>query len=371
MKTLLSPAMLLLLLAAPTLGCAAADMEDDPAADEEIVDAENVDIDESGVGSDKVGKKGYIGAYKSPSIVRTGSTYHAYFAADSVQGKRRNMPHATFTEDGTWDFVGDALPHLGKQADEGPGAPVWAPGVAEIEPGHWVAYYTAHLLGTAEKKCVWRARADSPDGPFIDDYSGPMICGEASHWALDAYPVKDGQGVWHLAVRLDHGDGINTISTRRLTNKGQHFAKSSSWSELTHNSPGSWEQPVLENAGIVRLDPPSGEPHWFVFYSGRAWDDNSYAVGYADCGVSINGPCVKRTKSGPWMGTNAKKDLFGPGTPTFYDNEGGETMMSIQAWQYSHGKNNPKNKKGQIMRTYRMSVTNDYVPKAKLVRIDK
>ena len=368
MKTLPSSATLLLLLAGafcPSVGCAAAD----DGADE-LTDEENVDIDESGVGSDKIGKKGYIGAYKSPSIVRTGATYHAYFARDSVKGESYNMPHATFTDDGTWDFVGEALPHLGKHADETGGYPVWAPGVAKISDDHWVAYYTAHLAGTAEKKCIWRAHAKGPNGPFVDDFDGPMVCGENSHWALDAYPVKPGGGDWHLAVRLDRGNGINTISMRRLTPNGQHFAPDSKWDEQTHNAPDGWEQPVLENAGVVRLKPPDGDAHWFVFYSGRAWDDNSYAIGYADCGPSIHGPCVKKTQKGPWMGTNSKKGLFGPGTPTFYKNQGGETLMSIQAWQFTGGQNNPKNDKGQIMRTYRMSVTNDYVPKAALVRID-
>src|SRR5690242_17702476 len=50
---------------------------------------------------------GYVGAYKSPTIVRVGSTYHAYFAADRVAGAHRNILHATFTADGNWHFEGE------------------------------------------------------------------------------------------------------------------------------------------------------------------------------------------------------------------------------------------------------------------------
>ena len=44
----------------------------------------------------------------------------------------------------------------------------------------------------------------------------------------------------------------------------------------------------MENAGIVRLGPPSGAtPHWFAFYSARDFRDATYAVGYADCGPTL------------------------------------------------------------------------------------
>ena len=45
---------------------------------------------------------GFVGKYASPTIVRTGATYHAFFAAQRVDGKRSNIPHATFTDSGNW-----------------------------------------------------------------------------------------------------------------------------------------------------------------------------------------------------------------------------------------------------------------------------
>jgi hypothetical protein len=139
---------------------------------------------------------------------------------------------------------------------------------------------------------------------------------------------------------------------------------------LTENSSSSWEHPVLENAGVVRLAPRGRDLHWFVFYSARAWDYDSYSVGYADCGASIHGPCTKKTPDGPWLASNPAAGVFGPGTPTFYANPTGDVLMGVQAWKHTGGTSNPANH-GQIMRTYEMSVDDGYRPTATLVRVDE
>jgi hypothetical protein len=313
---------------------------------------------------------GFDGRFSSPSIVRVGDAYHAYFAQQDIHGRHYNTPHAIF-EHGHWSFVGEALHRLNRHADDTGNYPVWAPGVARIDADHWMLYYTARLRGTAEKKCLFRAHSPSPHGPFIDDYDDPLYCAPDTLWTIDAYPVEDIHGDWHLAARIDQPGGINTIQLRALARKGEHFAADSHWIELTHNRPGSWEQPVMENAGVVHLAPRSGRAHWFVFYSAGAWYDNRYSIGYADCGPRLSdGHCVKRTVDGPWLQTNHETGTFGPGTPTFYTNTDGDTMMSVQAWEHSGGTSNPNNH-GQIMRTYRIHVDDDYVPHRTLVRIDR
>lgn len=311
---------------------------------------------------------GFPGKYASPTIVRVKKTFHAYFAKQGIGGKSYHVPHARFTADGNWTFVGEALPKLGKNAVKN--GVVWAPAVARIDATHWMLYYTAELAGTVSKKCIWRAHASSAKGPFVDDYAGPIDCEPSTLWSIDPYLVKDAHGRWHLAARIDQPGGINTIQIRKLTANAAHFASGSSWIEMTHNAPSSWEQPVLENAGVVRLAPPSGPAHWFVFYSARAWDKNSYSVGYADCGTGIDGPCTKKTPNGPWLATDKSAGRFGPGTPTFYSSGTGETLMSVQAWEYSGGKSNKKNH-GQIMRTYAITINNQYVPSVSLRRVDK
>lgn len=325
----------------------------------------------------------YLGPYKSPSIVRDGGTYHAYFAKTTLtfDGKTHdfNVPHATFDAKDKWTKPNEALPKLGKGA--APHGVVWAPAVAQFGPNHWMLYYTATLADHGEKKCIWRAHASSGEGPFVDDYDGPLVCPPDSLWALDAYVLEDMHGRWVLGMRYDVGNAINTIRIRQLNDSGTHFQPGSDYMELTQNHQGSWDQHVMENAGIVRLAPPNGDPgHWFVFYSARHWDDDSYAIGVADCGPTLldssRGNCKKLTPDGPWMHTNENDHLFGPGTPTFYMDGDGNKLMSIQAWRFAGGvaPNSPhlaeNRKQGQIMRTYSVRIDNDYQPHAKLERVD-
>jgi len=266
--------------------------------------------------------------------------------------------------------VGEALPRLGAHAAQGENDdPVWAPGAAQVHASRWMLYYTARLEGTASKKCIWRAHATGPDGPFVDDYAGPIECEPSTLWAIDPYLVEDARGHWHLAARIDQPGAVNTIQIRELDDAGDEYLAGSSWVKLTENSPSSWEHPVMENAGIVRLAPPAGEPHWFVFYSGRAWSDDTYAIGYTDCGSRIEGPCVKKTPDGPWLATDPVAGVFGPGTPTFYTS-GPDVLMSVQAWEHTGGVHNPDNH-GQIMRTYKMSLDDRYRPTATLLRVDE
>jgi hypothetical protein len=316
------------------------------------------------------GNGDFAGAFPSPTIVRDGGTYHAWVAKQSIGGKVYNVAHAVLGADGKWKLKGDALPKLGAHAQHTGRYAVWAPAVAKIGPNHWMLYYSSTLEGTKEKKCIWRAHADSPDGPFVDDYGGPIECEGGSLWAIDPY-LTEKDGTWFLSARLDEAGGINTIKIRELGDRAAHFAPGSAWHELVHNAPNSWEQPVLENAAVVKLAPKGGgDAHWFVFYSGRAWANDSYAIGYADCGTHIHGPCEKKTPNAPWLDTNAQEKLFGPGTPTFYTDEAGQTLMSIQVWEHAGGKKNEKND-GQSMRTYGVTIGDGYHPSAKLVRVDR
>lgn len=315
-------------------------------------------------------------AFPSPTIVRDGATYHMYVAKRVVDGKPINAPHFIGDANGNWKYVGDALTKLNpKVRQDGKKYVVWAPSAAKISDKQWVLHYSATLdESTGQKKCLFRAHADNPNGPFVDDSAGALYCAPGSLWAIDPSLVQDAATKdWYLAARIDEPGGINTIKIRKLGAAGLNFASGSDWVTLTQNSPDSWEQPVLENASVVSLAPArGGAAHWFVFYSGGAWSDNSYAIGYADCGTSIVGPCVKKTVKGPWMATDEAQGLYGPGTPTFYENAAGETLMSIQAWKFPSGIANPDNTAiGQVMRTYKMTANGKYEPQAALVRVDE
>jgi hypothetical protein len=112
----------------------------------------------------------------------------------------------------------------------------------------------------------------------------------------------------------------------------------------------------------------NGKKRWFVFYSGGSYRDNSYGVGYADCGASINGPCVKKTVEKPWLSSRPELKMFGPGTPTFYRDPNGDVLMAVNTWKFSGGQDNPKNH-GQIMHIFKVRVGANGKPIATFVRM--
>ena len=308
----------------------------------------------------------FHGRFGSPSIVRDGDTLHAYFAIQRVDGATEHVAHARSADGGkSWLSVGDALPVLGAEAV--PSGAVWAPGAAQIDDHHWMLYYTAVRAGTASHMCIYRAHAASPHGPFTDDFAEPIECPDGGLWAIDPYPVRDAHGNWHLLARVDEPNGVNTIQLRALGEFGQHFAAGSDWVTLTRINKGGWEEPVMENAAIVRLD-ANGEKRWYVFYSGGSYRNNTYAIGYADCGPSIDGPCVKKTVDAPWLASDPALDMFGPGTPTFYRDGHGHTIMAVNSWKFSGGESNPKNH-GQIMHLFEVHIAGNGRPVATFVRM--
>lgn len=308
----------------------------------------------------------FHGRFGSPTIVRDGDTLHAYFAIQSYDHETVHVTHARSDDNGaTWLRVGEALPHLSRDALQS--GSVWAPGAAKIDDDRWMLYYTAQVAGTVHKMCTYRAHAAGPHGPFVDDFNGPIICPDSTLWAIDPYPVKDAHGDWHLMARIDEPNGVNTIQIRTLGAYGQHFAPGSDWVKLTQITKGGWEEPVMENAAMVRLD-AGGEKRWYVFYSGGSYRNNSYGVGYADCGPSINGPCVKKTVSGPWLSSQPKIHMYGPGTPTFYRDGHGRTIMAVNTWKYSGGQDNAKNH-GQVMHEFEVHIGPHGKPVATFLRM--
>lgn len=308
----------------------------------------------------------FHGRFGSPTIVRDDDVLHAYFPMQRFAGKDVHVTHARSLDFGaTWDRVGEALPKLNKLAK--PDGVVWAPGAAKIDDNHWTLYYTADRTGTEQKKCTYRAHAAGPRGPFVDDFQGPLVCPDGTLWAIDPSPVRDAQGDWHLVMRIDEPNGNNTIQIRALGEFGQHFAPGSAWVELARITKGGWEEPVMENAAMVRLR-AGKEMRWYMFYSGGSYRNNTYAIGYADCGPSIHGPCVKKTVTAPWLGSRPDIHMFGPGTPTFYRDDEGRTIMAVNTWKFSGGQDNPKNT-GQTMHLFEVHVNAHGKPVATFLRM--
>ena len=129
---------------------------------------------------------------------------------------------------------------------------------AKIDDDHWMLYYTAQLAGTAAR-CARTARTRrARTGRSSTTSTGPIICPDSTLWAIDPYPVtmRTATGTWSRASTS------RTASTRSRSASsatyGQHFAPGSDWVKLTQITKGGWEEPVMENAAMVRLDGSAG-----------------------------------------------------------------------------------------------------------------
>ena len=60
--------------------------------------------------------------------------------------------------------------------------------------------------------------------------------------------------------------------------------------------------------------------------------------------------------------------MYGPGTPTFYRDGHGRTIMAVNTWKYSGGQDNPKNH-GQVMHCSRCTSRANGKPVAKFLRM--
>lgn len=270
-------------------------------------------------------KQGRVGA--DPSAFIAGDKLHVY----STSRDGLNVPHLVgtdVTDIGSLSGAREALPD--GERGRGLSGGVWAPSVRRTDEGRFAMWYSGELAGGSTKKCLWRATASSPNGPFKSVGAGNPICPDKS-WNIDPYLVRAPGGFW-----LYSKVGGN-IERRRLENDGVTFANGSEWSHVL--SPGAaWERgqgqdrPLVENPALVQLQKADGKKRWLLFYSGNAWRTRGYGVGYADCGDDVGpGACTKETTGQAWLNTSNSGGPRGPGAASFFS-VGARDYMIIHGW---------------------------------------
>jgi len=248
--------------------------------------------------------------FPDPYVLRVDATYYAY-ATNAGGG---DIQVATSTDLRNWVFVGNALAALPDWA-----APfrTWAPSVlprATPSGTQYVAYYTAEN-GKDGPQCISRAVATSPEGPFVDDTRGPMICPHHGE-AIDPSPFVDSDGSAYLT--WSGADG--KISSQRLSADG--LSLDGDAHTLVH-ADQPWENKVVEGPSMI---PAGGK--YYLFYSGNEWRTRDYAVGYAVCD-SPTGPCAKPLQS-PVFGSVGP--IIGPGGQEFFTDTSGQLWMAYHAY---------------------------------------
>jgi hypothetical protein len=282
--------------------------------------------------------KPYAQNFPDPDVLRVGSTYYAY--GTSTGGAY--LPVMRSTDLRTWvarsaydppgnddPFFNDALPEPASWgADVSTGSrmtkQVWAPGVERFGDGY-VAFYSIRTRVSPPRYCISRAVSASPEGPFVDRSSGPLVCDADPAGSIDPEPFVDpATGTPYLIWKSEGvvGSMPTRIWSRQLTADGTAFAADSTARELLRTSQ-AWEGNVIENPSMVR----SGG-QLYLFYSGNEFASADYATSYATCRTPA-GPCTK-ARTTPLLASSG--DRLGPGGASAFLDTADRLQLAHHWW---------------------------------------
>ena len=251
--------------------------------------------------------------FPDPFVLQVGDTYYAY----ATNGAGKQVQTLKSPDLVHWRPGPDALPTVGAWGYNGE---TWAPEVLARADGSYVLYYTAN-------KCVGRAVAGEPLGPFVDDAKRPLVCQAAQGGSIDPSPFRDDDGSLYLLWKND-GNAIGAptrIWAQRLSADGLRLVGRRT---AVERNDAAWEGAVVEAPMLWKHD-----GRYFLFYSGNVYSGAAYAVGYAGC-VSPLGPCTD-ARENPIL-KNACR-AHGPGHNALIDADG-QTWIAYHAWDAAYSK---------------------------------
>lgn len=254
----------------------------------------------------------YAANSPDPQAIHIGDTWYLFH----TNNKQYNVPVLTSPDLVTWTPAGDALPELPSWAYPGK---TWAPEAIALAPDRYVLYYTA--ASTVGRQCVGVATASSPQGPYRDPSTRPLICQPDEGGSIDASPFRDHDGALYLLWKNDgNAIGMDTwLYVQRLSDDGLSL-RGRPTRLLRQTEP--WEGHLVEGPFFWRH-----EGKLFLFYAANAYDKQAYAEGYAVCETPL-GPCAKAPEN-PIL--RSKGRASGPGHASMVVKDG-RTWLLYHAW---------------------------------------
>src|SRR5579862_8055226 len=214
--------------------------------------------------------------FPDPTVLVDGGTYYAY----STEVEFAQIQVTSSVDLTNWTPVGDALPTLPGWANP---FHTWAPSVIKIGQTY-VMYYTVQDAATLHR-CISRATATAPLGPFTDTSTAPFICQDDHGGSIDPAVFLDTGGNLYLSWKSDDNSQGQSPSLwgQQLSADGSTLL-GSPVQLLTVTT--SWEGGIVEGPGMV-----AANGTYYLFHSGNAWNTASSAIGYATCTTPL-GPCT-------------------------------------------------------------------------------
>jgi beta-xylosidase len=252
--------------------------------------------------------------FPDPFVLKAGDTYYAY----ATNGAGKQVQTLTSKDLVHWQPGPDALPKVGSWTFNGE---TWAPEVLPRRDGSYVLFYTA-------TKCVGRAVARKPLGPFVDDSKKPLVCQPKQGGSIDPSPFRDSDGKLYLVWKND-GNAIGSttfIWAQRLSSDGLRLVGKRTTIE---KNDAYWEASVVEGPMLWKQG-----GRYFLFYSGNVYSGAAYAVGYATCASPL-GPC-KDAPENPILKGACK--AYGPGHNALMRDGADQTWIVYHAWDAAYSK---------------------------------
>jgi beta-xylosidase len=271
--------------------------------------------------------------FPDPFIAKFGDTYYGYSTSSNISA----VQVIKSTDAVHWSWVGDAFVGPGSYfgaTSTGSGwanlyESTWAPSAVERPSNpassHYVLYYTAKSKapGTAGYPCIGRATSASPEGPFVDERTSPLLCTPDRGGSIDPNAfVANGQLYLQWQSFGVAPNEPTRLWSTPLTADGLSLGGGSS--QLTEVLYGSAEWPNIESPNMM----PAPGGGYLLFYSAGAWWTDNYRVFVQFC-TSPTGGCT-RIYSTPVLSTRGS--MAGPGAPTAFQDPAGNWMMGFHSW---------------------------------------
>ena len=263
----------------------------------------------------------YPGDFPDPAVMFVGGRYWAY----STGSGGRNLQVMSSPDLRTWTAPADPLPALPGWARPGL---TWAPDPLP-RGGTFLLYYTVRHAASG-RQCISVATAATPEGPFTDTSSAPLLCQLENGGSIDPSPIATPAGSFLVWKSDDNALGRRThLWSQQLSTDGRSLVGTRS---LLLSADLGWQAGVIEGPSMVAQG-----GMYFLFYGANFWNTANASIGYATC-TSPLGPCLNLSLLGPWMASHGA--AVGPSGPDVFRDASGATRLAYHAWTGAVGYEN-------------------------------